>query len=101
MKVILLWLFYLSFLQIFSIAAGNRIDSKIGYVIGVHSDNETWTPPVTMMRDSELCCGFGPEDLGINFHAPKYNSDAVPGLKLKWTAAENRTAGISAHVTSC
>ena len=81
-------------------APENRIESKIGYVIGVHNDDKTWTSPVTMMWHKELCCGFGPDDLGINFLAPVYNSKAVPGFSLS-QIGENRTAGISAHVTSC
>ena len=89
-------------MQVVPIPIQNRITSKIGYVIGNHySKAATSKSVVSMMWHSELCCGFGPEDLGILFFAQKFNDVAVEGLQLTGPASENRTAGVSAHVTSC
>ena len=80
----------------------NRITSKIGYVIGNHySKADNSKSVVSMLWHSELCCGFGPEDLGINFLSQIFNDVAVEGLQLTGPSSDNRTAGVSAHVTSC
>ena len=56
---------------------------------------------MSMAKDTEICCGLEPQDLG-DFHNEAIFDNSLPvGVSRSGVLGYHRTAGIAAHVSSC
>ena len=56
---------------------------------------------MSMARDTEICCGLEPEDLG-HFHNEVIYDNSLPvGVSRSGLKGYHRIAGVAAHVSSC
>ena len=88
-------------LKVFTVTTENQLKSQVGYVIGHHYKSSNSNIIMSMARQTEICCGLEPGDLGVYHNAPVYDDSLPINVNRTGLMLRHRIAGVVAHVTSC
>ena len=88
-------------LKVFTVTTENQLKSHVGYVIGHHYETSNSNVIMSMVKETEICCGLEPGDLGVYHNALVYDNSLPINVKRTGLRSDHRIAGVVAHVTSC